>query len=1720
MILEGSNPSTALGWVREDLDRLLEQIRLQLENAASNPNAGMQAIVNTASNIEHLKLTLEALVLNGAVLVLDEMLKLCDGLRHYHVDNRDEAFASLMEAIVVLPSYLDRLQAGHHDLPMLLLPVINGLRCARGDAQVQESTLFAPSLDVDLPELEIDNQALTQKESYTEFATRTRTQFENALLNWLQEQESLAHLSPLQGVCETLMHRSTRIDLRRLWWIASEVIGGLTDGSTENDVKLRRLFARLHLVLKNLSEGGEDASDPRSVDTIARSFLFHVAQARPGNPGIDLLRARFHLDELLPAQDELLHAKGIVSGRNRELYTSLGTAMQDELYLVKDALDLEMRTGEVDTERREISLEALGRLQDTLKMLGLPAASQALDDLLPEFKESEFADNEARESSLMSIAGQLLMIESALQEQVETLGEPLEDDSDPGFIDLPKHEQRRIRDHLLDEMVISVHQFQDAVKTRFGGDGNASLDEPLQQLAGALQLMGENETADLTRRLASVTAHLLKNAYAESAVAARDLVAFTDAVAALELFLAGCRDRQSNRERFMLILRENLDALPDSPETAEDVAARALIQEAQQRESAAAIKSGAIETVPEQAAETAPEGELPPIMDSELLEVFLEEYDAVNETFHHQIPEWLEALDNVDLLTDIRRGFHTLKGSGRMVGAYELGDFCWQIEELLNALMDKRIDAYADVAVMVRLAQASLPALKQRLMQQAVGLSPQAIAAIGRHAERLSRGDSSDWQTLHAQLPAFLAGMIPGAADLALRPAVAEVSSKSKLLPVLREELAKHLTTIQTLLEQVSKDRGTRTTRDHLRAIHSVAGTLAMAPEGREAEIAKALEGLLEAQCNSGAPFSVDAVWVLGASIGHLQAHLDRLDGQTDVVATEDEQELIDQIIGLTVQMETGEQVPTPLPAPERGPEEALESPGIDHETITEDALPAESMVDVEDEISGFDAEIIQIFIEEAHEVLGRSDSLLNTWRDKLDDLSLVQNLLREIHTFKGGARMAGLEALGDLSHAMESLLERIAEKSLPPSISAIQALETGCDRLQDWVGRVARGELPSAGAAISLFDQQVQDLVAVPLQASIPRHVVEESREAQKLPEVSAPSVHKGEEAAGKAQVRVDAELLDSLIKSADEVSIIRSRMEQQIGVLRSRLGEFDETVVRLKEQFRKLEIETETQIRSRYQEEARPGSEGFDPLELDRYSSMQQLSRGLSESVSDLLNLQEMLDEAARKSESFLSQQSRFTTELQEGLMQTRMVHFGSIAPRLRRLLRTAASETGKKARLQLEMVGSSDQLDRNVLERITAPLEHMLRNAIVHGIEDPATRKKLNKNATGEITITVESEATEFIVRIRDDGAGISLKAVRNKAIELGMIDRDAEPPAQQLLEFILDSGFSTSATVTGLAGRGVGMDVVNSDIKQIGGSLEIASEDGKGCMFTIRIPFTLAVMQAIGVMAGDQRYLIPLVNVSGVARLLPDDYRALLEIEQPVYTFAGEQFPVLELESLLGIPQQPLGSDNVSLLMIRAGDQKAAFRVPQLLGHREIVIKPVGPQISSVPGILGGTVSADGNVVVILDTGPLIRHALMHGARPVAPESVEELPRQTLAMVVDDSITMRKVTSRVLESHDFEVITAKDGIDATEKLQDRIPDLLLLDIEMPRMDGYELAEHVRADLRLRHIPIVMITSRSGQKHRDRAARAGANAYLTKPYKESELVTKVNALLGREG
>ena len=810
----------------------------------------------------------------------------------------------------------------------------------------------------------------------------------------------------------------------------------------------------------------------------------------------------------------------------------------------------------------------------------------------------------------------------------------------------------------------------------------------------------------------------------------------------------------------------------------------------------------------------------------------------------------------------------------------------------------------------------------------------------------------------------------------------------------------------------------------------------------------------------------------------------------------------------------------------------SLEAMAIDPSSYAEDLQPEGRL-----ELPEMDQDLLDIFVQEGNDILDHSDSVMAQLREAPQDRELIVNLQRDLHTLKGGARMAGIGPIGDLTHAMESLLDATYDGHRSMDLAAVEALERSYDTLHHLVQRIARRD------AIAMPDNMIarlENLVAgetlsealvQPAETS-DTQVAERETTAEVVPATprAMPAFEPEDEPrAPQEMIRVRSDLLDSLVNYAGEVSIYRSRLEQQISTFRFNLIEFEQTVSRLREQLRKLEIETEAQIIARYQREHHDGGveQVFDPLELDRFSQLQQYSRALGESVSDLVSIQGLLDDLTRQSETLLLQQSRVSSDLQEGLMRTRMVPFDSMVPSLRRTVRQAAQELGKRAQLKVE--GAQGEMDRNLLERMKAPFEHMLRNALAHGIETPQQRLEANKPLDGTVTIRVSRESTEVVLRISDDGRGMDRDAIRRKAIGLGLLSPDVNLSDRDLYGFVLETGFSTAEQVTQLSGRGVGMDVVHSEIKQLGGTLVIDSIPGTGTTFTIRLPFTLAVTQAILVKLGESTYAVPMSSVQGVVRIALDDYTRRVTSGEPTYNYAGEDFNIYELSQLLGVAQgRVIDETQLPLLMTRTGDQRAAVRIDGVVGSREIVVKSVGPQISSVPGIFGATIMGDGSVIMILDLAPLVRRvaslrasfaagdvsqALVESLQPVEMPAVV---RKTTIMVVDDSITMRKVTTRVLERADMEVVTAKDGLDAVEKLQETVPDLMLLDIEMPRMDGYELATYMRNDARLKRVPIIMVTSRTGEKHRQRALEIGVERYLGKPYQEADLLRQVQETL----
>ena len=764
------------------------------------------------------------------------------------------------------------------------------------------------------------------------------------------------------------------------------------------------------------------------------------------------------------------------------------------------------------------------------------------------------------------------------------------------------------------------------------------------------------------------------------------------------------------------------------------------------------------------------------------------------------------------------------------------------------------------------------------------------------------------------------------------------------------------------------------------------------------------------------------------------------------------------------------------------------------------------------------DRELVDIFVEEGKDLLDHCDGLISELRAAPQDREVLAGLQRDLHTLKGGARMAGINAIGDLGHGIESLLEAVAANRTDIDRSDVQLLERGFDRLHQMLTRTGRHrDVAMPDDLIAAFEQRTLGRDEA-TDVALPETAAVEIDSAVAAAPLSAPvplEASNDEDSLARPQqeqVRVRADLLDRLVNHAGEVAIYRSRLEQQLGAFRGAMGELDRTNARLRDQLRRLDLETEAQIVARYQREQEQVDHKFDPLELDRFSTLQQLSRALNESAADLGGLQGVLDDLSRQYDVLLQQQSRVSSELQDGLMRARMVPFDGLVPRLRRVVRQAGQDTGKLVHVTLD--GTHGELDRNVLDRMVAPLEHMLRNSVAHGVETPEQRRAAGKPEEGEIAIRLRREGSEIVLEVADDGAGLNREAIRRRAEQRGLVEADAVLSDAQLDAMIFSAGFSTADQVSQLAGRGVGMDVVHNEVRQLGGTVDIRSEPGKGVTFTLRLPQTLAVTQAVFVQIGDTTFAVPVASVSGIGRIS----RERFESAEGGYHYGGEEFVLHDLGTLVGQGQaRAEGQAQVPLLLVRAGELRAAVAIDQVLGNREIVVKPVGLQIASVPGIYGATITGDGRVVVILDVAPLVRRYQANPLKPVAPATQASDRQAPLVMVVDDSLTMRKVTGRILERHNFEVTVARDGIEALERLEERVPDLMLLDIEMPRMDGYELATAMRADPRYKGVPIVMITSRSGDKHRQRAFEIGVQRYLGKPYQELDLMRNVYDLLG---
>jgi len=1755
-----------LTWVKSEIDLALERADKALQQytttATLADGAGdLTQLRFCRTHLHQVQGALTIVGLDGVTQFSEAMESLLEAMEAQQCLAEPSSIELVQRAMAAVRHYLDDILGGQPNQPLRLLPLYRELQLARGQERVRATDLFFPNL-----QLGTDRRAappLPLSRSDRERSLRQqRAHFQRGLLSWLRAPKSGAGLAEMLDAVKRIEAVHEMPSGRAFWWVAAAFLTALAEASLPVDADARQLCTRIDLQIRRLLEGSSNVAE-----RLMRDALYLVGIATSDHRRVRRVKEVYQLAALMPgAAPAAPVALESVRRRLREAVAATeeswnkfcaGTtqalpafrANATTLAAVVDELGHRdyRRLVEVISEVAGLLAQAPSRHNEALAMETATAillAQNAQENI-------QYLDQ--------SFSHQVDVMVARLRDCIA--GVPPQPGSEiPSLDEMSRLAQekllvgqvaREIQNNLAQIEQVLDGFFRDADKPV----ALDTLETPLKQVIGALMMMRHDGAVAVLQQCASDIRAFATPDYVPleadfSRVAERLALVgfFIDALHHgaddFDSFVANMQSstarqavvsepaatveaelEQQKRETHGLLtalkeqptdagllqeVQQNLAALQKD---ADLIADKALGQQTKDVLSALAAGGDAAQQIDEALAtlkRQAPEAPQPSAatlqlsqatteeVDAELLGIFLEEADEVLASMDRNYHLLKAAPHDSERLTTLRRSVHTLKGSGRMVGLKELGEAAWAVEQVLNLWLRQEQEVTPAVLDLLGQTYAVFIAWVEHLKTGA-GTAPDPRPMIAL-ADALRLG--SEGGTAMASVPSVgeATAVVPAAAPVvaeaaSLPPAAAErtrLTLAGDLAEIFTAEAKAHLATLESEFVLLEGEPLAPTRHEMYRAAHTLAGTAATVGLIAVNRLGQALEHALLRRKQAVHPDSSEALEVIRQTIAFLAMMLaDIAHGHEPEAAPT----LVEALAALYQ-----EQVVEPARAEASAPLHRAKAPAPGAES----APIAESLTiplpQLQDEI---DEQLLPLFIEEALELNQNIAAQLRAWRSSPDDSEVVRKLSRLFHTLKGSARMAGAMNLGELTHAIETRMEEAQRtSSAPPEL--IDDIDSAFDVIVQTVDSLQRGESPDALVEVS-------DDTMTRAEALLAATGEEESARAdqpaggREAPEAEADA------AAQRAILRVRADLIDRLVNEAGELSIARSRIEGEMRAIKGSLLDLTENVIRLRRQLRDIELHAELQMQSRAALTDETHAD-FDPLEFDRFTRFQELTRMMAESVNDVATAQQSLLKNLDDANAAILAQSRLNRDLQQELMSIRMVPFASIADRLYRIVRQATKEIGKRA--NLEISGAEIELDRTVLDKMLAPLEHMLRNAVAHGLERAPVRAAKGKPEIGELALSLAHEGNEVILTFSDDGAGLDLERLRERGLAAGLLSReDALDPAR-VQELIFAPGLSTASEVSRLSGRGIGMDVLKSEVAGLGGRIEVVSTAGQGTTFRLYLPLTLAVTKALLVRAGKREYAIPAVMIEQVLDLREKGLARIREAHAT--TWSGNAYAFHYLPHLLGdthaLPQK---HQQYWVLLLRSGAGRIALQVDGLLGNQEIVVKNVGSQLARVIGVDGATVLGNGQVLLILNPVALASRSRGTPAvspvptlrQPLAPDGVTAtLPT---IMVVDDSLTVRKITSRLLARESYQIMTAKDGLDALEQLVNVVPDVMLVDIEMPRMDGYELTRNVRADKRLHAVPIIMITSRTAEKHRQYAFELGVNHYLGKPYQEDELL-----------
>ena len=1688
---------TGLEWLEGEVRTTLAEARQNLELYRGS-DGDSRHLNQCQKQLQQVVSTMKIMEQHGAQLLCSEMQKLLFSMLSMPVTEARSHIAILMKGLKLLPDYLQQVSLSGYERPEQLKPILRNMRQVRGQSPLKDLDFFAPDINTPSDPLLPEQLDKLRNDNFVPLLRKIRQIYQRCLTSIIQKQHTDKELESISKLFAKLQNLCWGAPLAPLWDAASALIEGVKEGSITLDSDVAYLLREIDHQLKMLETSDVEGLNEKPSKQMLRHLLYRIALADSQQPLITSLNYRYNLDQaLLSAQGD----PGFESDAGEDLRT------EKQLPVIREAR-------ESLAKLQEVVVDFLGNTFHKEHLHKIPPLMQAIHTCLSSInldraaQQIERCQQQVEQHWLPRIQPPGLDELEALADFISHIHQYLEstDKKEPTsesekYLNMSEPNLKYLSSVTLKEVSQKVNALEieskNQIESNSADDRAPELIIPAQQTPTPnsstqqrIELQGEQKPPTELESFSDSDERKQ-----EGPVSSLDIVetpSQTDSQEYPQVLEALEEPKESTTS--LIHTKEASNEAPMQPHGRQTTT----IEVPEGNDQAETSNTFIIDDVSQK---------------PDIKEAFIQGATAITEQLlldlqtWHQLPGALESV-----IQAIHQGFQQLKETGRTAQADVIGELASSIESMLGQLLSGKIKPSDPLQTLLKDVLQSMPDLVQDFSQDNLAFTPEVVVYL-EQADALGKGnvfvtdegdvlddDAAD-ETLEESSNdhSFTVEASPQA--LSHKPQQQNPISRlliSDLNKLLNAE--QHLKQWQEGISHIELNQF----KTELITLADAAHQIQMTPITNLCDVlldiciyldqqASALPQILLQPLTNGFEALVDMMNQVAAS-------------QIPLSPEPIFHELRNALLSLHSQ-------PAYTPTGSEAPDEAQEINAVSSLDITAEPdnrseatstppqQPLRPMADSDVHKQPADQNLLSLFLEEGFDHLEQATITLEHWLQSPQNLNHVQELQRGLHTLKGGARMAELNDMAELCHVIEDIYQAITTHQCPPEQAPIALIQQAYDTLEGILKAVSQGK---PQPSVELLIQQIrhwapkppleesQSTVALPDYLNTPpKSVISENRLSPSQVEKAKPS---------DDTVAVSSQALDNLVKLADEANMSRTCVEQQLSDSSQLLDEMLTTTARIQDLLGRLNLEQQ-----------QPDQSTSDTS--TSHPEFSQLSRSLRESVTDLAGLRDLLQQNAKEAKRLLLQQTRTQAALQEQLMEIRMESFNRLVPRLRKVVRQVSEELGKP--VDLDITNTQDLIDRKVLKHLQGPLEHMLRNAISHGIEDSTqTRTASGKPETGKVSLSLQQDGAELLIEITDDGRGIDINNIKERAIEQKLITEDTSINDQQAMELILQPGFSTAGSLSQISGRGLGLDVANREIRRLGGNLSIDSEKGVGCCFSLRLPLTESIHQMLMVEVGNHTYAVPLRAIDSLSMVAPKQLLHCYQNNTPL-PCKGDKYQLIYLGSMLEHQQpKPLG-DKCPVILVKRGEKRLAFHIDALIGTRELVTQRLGTQFAGLEGIHGASILGDGRVVIMIDPVGLYRRFNRQGKTQQQPK-VTIHQRATRVLVVDDSVTVRKVTSRLLSRQGYEVESARDGVEAITQLQALKPDIVLLDIEMPRMDGFEVAKAIRSDAQMKDLPIIMITSRTGEKHRSRAVNLGINDYIGKPFQEEPLLDAIQRLV----